>query len=385
MLYEVDCPECRAKNPRGTKACRSCLSSLPSDSTSAPRGFEPDRMRQVQRVVHGEVRLIHGLRWMYVLYAGYLAWLALRVLAAANVSTPSAAVVGHMLFPALAFAIVVVAIRHFESEPFACAVALAGIQTIHLAGALSGDTADLPWLHLAFAVVLWAATAAAARSDRILREWQTNLEFDQRRSGDMRTVGAILLIYGGMLATAMFLAVDTFEVGLVYYASMVVVGAASTWLLGKGAARESLPLRCRWSHALPVTLALTVVSVVFIWWYLSLLRGQWLPYRIHPSTRFEFEAVVAIVVLPALIEEWLCRGVLWTAVRRGASAAATILVTATLFALLHRHGARAAYVVPTQLALGLGLGWLRARTGSLVPCMLAHGAFNASAVWLLRG
>jgi membrane protease YdiL (CAAX protease family) len=379
----IVCRECRGVNAPGTTTCRHCLSSLRSADPTAPPRFEPERMRQMQRVLSSEGRLIQGLRWLYVGYAGYLAWLAVRVLAAADTSTPSAQVAGYMLLPLVALAIVIVAILHLENEPFACAVALAGLQTIHLADALTERHGSFPHLTLTLTLVLWAAVLATARSGRILREWQARLAFVPRRSDEVRTVLAIVLIYAGTLALAVLHESDSLEGRLVFYGGVVALATASMLLLGRHSAKDTLPLRCRWGPALLLTLAVTVIHFLFVWWYFSLRRGQWTPIELAPVLPTDIELLLAIMVLPALCEEWLCRGVLWTAVRRSAGPAATILVTASLFALLHRHGSRAHHVVPIQLVGGLMKGWLRARTGSVIPGMLSHAAYNGSLVWLL--
>ena len=80
-------------------------------------------------------------------------------------------------------------------------------------------------------------------------------------------------------------------------------------------------------------------------------------------------------VLPALVEEWICRGVLFVALLRVTSVRNTIVVSALLFALM--HGLEAYLVsVPHRFVAGLVFGYLRARTGSLVPCVIAHFVNN---------
>ena len=80
--------------------------------------------------------------------------------------------------------------------------------------------------------------------------------------------------------------------------------------------------------------------------------------------------------------QWLCRGVLWEASRPVLSPLATIGLTAGLFAFLHMSNGLGWLEIPHRFALGLILGWLRWRTGSLVPCFLAHFVNNSIAVAL---
>ena len=66
----------------------------------------------------------------------------------------------------------------------------------------------------------------------------------------------------------------------------------------------------------------------------------------------------------------------------GARRARAVYATAALFALLHP-----VWPNPVPLfVLGLGLGWLAARTTGLLVPVLVHALFNAvSAVFVLRG
>ncbi len=155
----------------------------------------------------------------------------------------------------------------------------------------------------------------------------------------------------------------------------LAVGGVATWFLGPGAGRESVPLRPapRWTLlAVPVGAAAFAVS----WGYVALL---------HAVTGGESGAspdglgILAAVVVAPLIEEWLCRGVLWTALSRVVPPRRTVVLTALLFAVM--HGLQGLYLaLPHRFVGGLLLGWLRWRSGSLVPCVVAHLVHNALAV-----
>ncbi|MBD0330359.1 MAG: CPBP family intramembrane metalloprotease [Thermoleophilia bacterium] len=89
---------------------------------------------------------------------------------------------------------------------------------------------------------------------------------------------------------------------------------------------------------------------------------------------FAANFVLAAGVFP-VVEELLFRGVGYSLLTRfGASAA--IVVTAVLFGLAHGL----VNALPILVVFGLGLGWLRRRTESVLPCVLAHAAFNAAAL-----
>lgn len=100
-------------------------------------------------------------------------------------------------------------------------------------------------------------------------------------------------------------------------------------------------------------------------------------------------ALVVISVGP-LVEELLFRGVLLSALlRRGRSRFSTaarnhwiaIGVSALIFGLLHLPDLSFFwYAVPNLILLGVALAWLRLRSGSLWPGVLAHGCNNLLAV-----
>jgi membrane protease YdiL (CAAX protease family) len=56
------------------------------------------------------------------------------------------------------------------------------------------------------------------------------------------------------------------------------------------------------------------------------------------------------------------------------------MITALLFALLHGLGGTDPFEIPHRFTGGLVLGWLRHRTASLLPCILAHLVHNLLAV-----
>ncbi|MCA9642382.1 MAG: CPBP family intramembrane metalloprotease, partial [Myxococcales bacterium] len=96
-----------------------------------------------------------------------------------------------------------------------------------------------------------------------------------------------------------------------------------------------------------------------------------------------FATLVAFVLFPTLFEEWLDRGVLWIALRRLANARMTILLTASLFAMTHGLDGAGLAELPTRFLLGLVLGWLRHRSGSLLPSMACHFTNNLVAILLV--
>lgn len=88
--------------------------------------------------------------------------------------------------------------------------------------------------------------------------------------------------------------------------------------------------------------------------------------------------LVALSLLPALVEEALFRGFL-TPIFAQRSLLAGIVVPSLLFGAFHLE--------PTQIAgttvLGMGFGLVRLASGSLGACMASHGAYNAAVLFAL--
>jgi membrane protease YdiL (CAAX protease family) len=77
--------------------------------------------------------------------------------------------------------------------------------------------------------------------------------------------------------------------------------------------------------------------------------------------------VILLGVLPGIAEETLFRGALVP--RLG------VVVTAVLFAALHTQYA-ITFATLEVFVLGVGLGWLRVRSGSTLPCIVTHAGYN---------
>jgi membrane protease YdiL (CAAX protease family) len=82
-------------------------------------------------------------------------------------------------------------------------------------------------------------------------------------------------------------------------------------------------------------------------------------------------SLVAIAVAPAVCEEALIRGLLLPSLRTRLPALLAVGLSAVVFAAIHDL-----YRMPFTYAVGLVLGALRLRTGSLVPSILAHATLN---------
>lgn len=101
------------------------------------------------------------------------------------------------------------------------------------------------------------------------------------------------------------------------------------------------------------------------------------------NTPLDLRIPLALVVvsLGPLVEELLFRGVLLSAFTPRWPVGRAVAISSLLFALIHLPGLQFQwYALLDLLLLALALAWLRLRSGSIWPAMLAHGVNNLLAV-----
>ena len=99
-------------------------------------------------------------------------------------------------------------------------------------------------------------------------------------------------------------------------------------------------------------------------------------FRGHGQSGFMIPLSLMIGLTPAICEELLFRGYVQTRLTRTAGAAWGILISSLLFAAFHMDFVHSVAVFP----LGLYLGYIAWRSGSLFPAMLAHFVNNVTSV-----
>jgi membrane protease YdiL (CAAX protease family) len=186
---------------------------------------------------------------------------------------------------------------------------------------------------------------------------------------------------------------------------LLVLPAVAVCLLAAVPARDGLGYRPTAARTLVLSLlagaafwaaSLGLLEVQYALWapppgYLEAF--QHLHEALRPAGPFDFLlSVAAIALAPAFFEELLFRGVVLPSLMRGMGAAAAVVVSAALFGIIHvdpsyvllglgRHDAAFAlgafYRVPFAFAVGLGLGALRIRSGSLWAPTAAHALLNS--------
>ena len=223
------------------------------------------------------------------------------------------------------------------------------------------------------------------QTPRATREWQQQTRAEDRRRD--RGFLALGLVYASVLLTLLFgsdLDASQTVTELAVYAIDIATGLVACSLIGFASLRHSFG---RWPEVpndFLLAAALPVISLPIAFGYIALVHaaldlGE---ASAMPASRSLAAQILFWAVMPALVEEWLCRGVLWQAIRPATNRNIAILSTALPFAFMHVLGGTFILEVPHRFVMGLLLGWLRARTGSLWPCVLAHFLHNAIAIWV---
>jgi hypothetical protein len=96
----------------------------------------------------------------------------------------------------------------------------------------------------------------------------------------------------------------------------------------------------------------------------------------NASLTLRVVAIVQPVLITPIAEELIFRGSLFGWLRAKKSATTTILITSALFAFYHPL----IWLWPMALLFGLGAGWIREHTQSIVPFLIAHMLNSAAMI-----
>ena len=100
-------------------------------------------------------------------------------------------------------------------------------------------------------------------------------------------------------------------------------------------------------------------------------------WRSEEAAPFAANLALTVTFVP-VVEELLFRGAGYSLLFARYGKGVAIVGTAVLFGLMHGL----VFALPLLVAFGLGLAWLRHRTGSVYPGMVLHGLFNGLAILL---
>jgi len=210
----------------------------------------------------------------------------------------------------------------------------------------------------------------------------------RRLAGWLTFVGALAALnYAGRFAleedalaeTDFFYRWDSFAGGAVQLALM---GGVLYWIVRGGPAARLLGLRRprSWARAAG-WMFVVLVGILGLGALLNpflhpgeeqgLVPEQWRPEDAAP---FAANLGLTAVAVP-VVEELTFRGVGFSLLARYGHVIA-IVGTGILFGVAHGL----VLALPILVAFGIGLAWLRSRSGSVFPGMILHGTFNAVAV-----
>ncbi len=85
--------------------------------------------------------------------------------------------------------------------------------------------------------------------------------------------------------------------------------------------------------------------------------------------------LLAVAVTPAICEELIFRGLLLRGMTRWVRPGVSVVLSSILFGVFHWVPGGGFRVLPL-VGVGLLLGWLTLRAGSVLPAMVAHAAYN---------
>jgi membrane protease YdiL (CAAX protease family) len=129
--------------------------------------------------------------------------------------------------------------------------------------------------------------------------------------------------------------------------------------------------------AMLAAVSFTLVSVLITVLFLSLLQSFGVPppegqFLVPETAEQLLMASLSATFIPAIAEELLFRGLVQGGIAARLSPAAGLWASALLFALLHRS----LLAFPQMLAIGLVLGRLKQRSGSLMLPIIFHAVYN---------
>lgn len=192
---------------------------------------------------------------------------------------------------------------------------------------------------------------------------------------------AILQVFAAMLAITAFTTVwsritnDSSPLpeclGSLAFAGLALHACVAERASTMAAIRQPVGLR-HWLHTALAFGALIAFVEVYFWAaaYVFEILPVLAAFREHGWP--PWSAVVLVVACPAICEELLFRGFLLTRLIPLLGRRDAWLLQGTLFAIIHLSPA----MLPSHFVAGLVLGHLRLRTGSLLPGMAVHAAWN---------
>ncbi len=127
-----------------------------------------------------------------------------------------------------------------------------------------------------------------------------------------------------------------------------------------------------------IAVAMGIISLFGFQQLISLIDMGWVALGVVPQqlviSSFGMFALYTFTsaITPAIVEEIVFRGMILNGLRTKFNDISAIFLSSLMFALMHGNLQQLVY----PFVLGLILGWLKLRTGSVIPCMIVHFTSN---------
>ena len=197
---------------------------------------------------------------------------------------------------------------------------------------------------------------------------------------ERETVSQAVWMYFALLAVSIVALIAAFSGADVMTLTLVMMAADSAIVLGY-CVRSRRTIMNALSKAVspgwfPVAAGLAVLTYLLASGLLAIVRALLKIPVMDESAPFMsnglLTAILIICVQPAIIEELGFRGVILPALQPALAPNEAVLVSALMFMMLHLT----LFSFPHLFVMGVVLGYLRVRTGSLLPGMLLHFTHN---------
>jgi membrane protease YdiL (CAAX protease family) len=225
--------------------------------------------------------------------------------------------------------------------------------------------------------------------------------FNQRPTPWSFKEGLAVLARGGALSIFLIVLLAVLPYGVTilegygsFLLSLPTVLLASVWLCRSKNPSFLEVLGCknlfqRFRSSLPILMSVIALGLIGDW--LIILGGaafeisvhwtEWfVPQLVWGSQAESLKIAIEVVVLAPIFEELIFRGIVFSTLRTKFGFTASMIGSATVFALAHGYGPIAFLAVFWS---GLLWAWLYERTGSVIPGMCAHAVNNGLVVYFL--
>lgn len=193
-----------------------------------------------------------------------------------------------------------------------------------------------------------------------------------------RPIASALVLYFAILVTAVFLGAllgvpNGILVGDILVSLLVLIwcwaGRKDLRPLLQSKSRPSWWIAAAGLAVVSFTLAAVSIRIIAAVLEVPVLH---LPQKLLDTGYGWGTMLLVICFQPAVVEELAFRGIIYTGLLRILREPETVVATALMFTVIHLS----LISFPHYFVMGLLLGWLRMRTGSLYPCMVLHGLHN---------